>query len=208
MRIAGTTHIRQNVEKIQARIKEAEIKLLPKEWGIKEFYGSIYIPLDGPRDPAYQGTPVSRFLEYLDKLSLPQRYQFVDLGSGLGAACYGAAEHFERVTGYENNQVIFEEAENIRSEFGIDNVKFINTDFMRISLSPFKVVFFFRPFADNFFEEIRPKLLETRPGTRLISRQFRLPEVFSGADFSLMEELARQEEKDFPNFPFYTYLRR
>ncbi len=208
MKIAGTTHIRQNVEKIQARIKEAEKKLLPKEWKVKEFFGSIYIPLDGPRDPAYQGTPVSRFLGYLDKLSLPRRYPFVDLGSGLGAACYGAAEHFERVTGYESNRAIFDEAENIHSEFGIDNVKFINTDFMQVPLSPFRVVFFFRPFADNFFEEIRPKLLETEPGTYLISRQFRLPEIFDGSNFSLLEKLAGQEEKDFPNFPFYAYLRR
>jgi hypothetical protein len=208
MRIAGTTHIRQNVEKIQARIKEAEKKLMLKEWGTDQFFGNVYIPLDGPRDPAYQGTPVFRSLEYLDKLSLPQRYQFVDLGSGLGAACYGAAEHFERVTGYENNQLIFEEAENIRSESGIDNVRFINTDFMRISLSPFRVVFFFRPFAENFFEEIRPKLLETEPGTYIISRQFRLPEIFDESNFSLLEKLARQEEKDFPNFPFYAYLRR
>ena len=76
------SHLRQNAPQIQAAIKEAEWKLIPEAWRSKKFFGNILIPLNGPRLPEYQGTPVERTLAHLDKLALPSDYHFVDLGAG------------------------------------------------------------------------------------------------------------------------------
>jgi hypothetical protein len=198
---------RRNAPQIQAAIKEAEWKLVPKDWKSAKFFGNIVIPLDGPRLPEYKGTPVERTLTHLDKLALPSDYHFVDLGSGLGGPCFAAAAHFDRVTGIENNDALFSETVKIRDRFGISNVVFRKEDFMGIPLTPFNIVFFFKPYCDNFFEEMRVKMLETAPGTYIISRQFKANEIFDPAYFKPNESLAEEDERNYPQFPFYTYVR-
>lgn len=170
------TALRQQMGFIKQAIRQVERRLAPPDYREScDQFGEYYFPLPGPQEPRYKGTPIDELIEHLDKLPIPPNRHFVDLGSGLGSACFAAATRFEKVIGIEENPMLLAEAEKIRAAFGIAHVEFRQGDFLGIPLQDFGVVYFFRPFIKDFLMKIRNKLLETRPGTVIISYQFMGP---------------------------------
>jgi methylase of polypeptide subunit release factors len=192
-----------------------EARLVPENRrDIFEKFGDAIFPLRGPRSPHYGGTPIQSLLDHLDKLSLPSQHHFADLGAGLGAACFAAAAKFDQVTGFETQKRIRTEAETLRKMYGINHVRFINQDFMEeeASLRSFNVIYFFKPFSENFFVRIREKLLETEPGTVIISRRFMGRELYDKFNFDFLPPLdnwmSTAEQPYLPQADFYTFIRK
>lgn len=193
--------------------REAERRILPAEHRARGTQKrEILFPLTGPRNPWYEGTPIPDVLKHLDTLNLAPNRRFVDLGSGLGSACFAAAAVFDRVTGIEQNAKFLKEAENIRRTFNISSVRFEQGDFMCLPLDPFDVVFFYKPFADDFGMHMRKKLLETARGTYIISRQIMPRLLIDRSNFDYLAPLDNwrptPENSRLPYADFYTFIRK
>ncbi len=168
----------KRLKQIELAVKRAEQKFMPS--GFKEKIGpndwGFFFP-EGPRHPSYHATPPRHLLRHfvdlthIKKTGLSPDSHFADLGSGLGMVCFTAAmfPYFREVTGIEIDPHLHAEAEKIRQKFGVRNVEFRNADFMNADLREFDVLYFFRPYKDSFVQLMRDKLVETNPGTIVIS---------------------------------------
>jgi len=98
-----------------------------------------------------------------------------DLGSGDGRIPIAAARRFgARGVGIELDPKLVAQATRNAQEAGVpDRVRFIEGDIFEADLSPATVVTLYLLTSIN--ERLRPKLLkELRPGTRIVSHQFRM----------------------------------
>jgi SAM-dependent methyltransferase len=111
-------------------------------------------PTAGPGVAMHLATAPGNFISFLQRSGIPRDLHFVDLGSGLGLACFAAAAYFEHVTGIEIDPAVAAEAEKVRAQFD--------------------VVYFFMPFFKNFEQLMGEKLKEARPGTYILYHQFPL----------------------------------
>lgn len=101
------------------------------------------------------------FRKMLAVLALPRSLRFVDLGSGLGRACFLAAEYgFQRVIGVELASDLCAAAkENLRTcklpATCLDRITILEMDALRYCETTDDDVFFlFRPFSLDFMQEI------------------------------------------------------
>ena len=124
---------------------------------------------NGPRQPGYVATPLRSIFNALKELKLPKNNQFADLGSGLGMVCFAASFFFKHVTGFEIDPRLRTKAKQIQRKFGLQNVQFLNKDFLKADLRPYKTIFLFQPFVEGFSRLMVEKLKETRSGTFIIS---------------------------------------
>lgn len=206
--------IRTKLPHIKAAVRQAEKRIMPHPESQAKLGHSpdILFKTSGPRGPWYEGTPIPEVLDHLDELNLPPHLHFVDLGSGLGNACFAAAAVFDRVTGIEQNPEFLREADKIRFKFSLSNVRFQNQDFVLVPLKPFDVIFFYKPFADDFGMHMRKKLLETAPGTYIISRQIMPRILYDRSNFDYLAPLDGWEatplDPHLPYADFYTFIRK
>ena len=214
MSVALRNNIRTKLPHIQQAIHAAEKRIAPppKHRAQLGHSSDVLFPTSGPRGPWYEGTPIPEVLAHLDRLDLPPHLHFVDLGSGLGNVCFAAAAVFDRVTGLEQNPEFLMEAEKIRFKFRLSHVRFQNQDFVRVPLKPFDVIFFYKPFADDFGVHMRKKLLETAPGTYIISRQIMPRILYDRSNFDYLAPLdsweATPQDPHLPYADFYTFIRK
>ena len=179
MKPIGRISTLKQIIRLERAVRQAEMKIIPP-WIHPEEYpdNRVSFSTHGPRRPVYAATPLRSILEVIGKAGLPKEGHFADLGSGLGMACFVASFYFSQVTGFEFDHEILAEAEKIRQRFNLNNVRFLNIDFLRANINPYNVIYMFHPFLDNFSELIVNILKETKPGTVIISHVVDL-EVFS-----------------------------
>lgn len=227
--IVNKAYVRGLLPLIQGQVRHVERKLLCREikapdlrvterdQRIFEEHGDVYIDLPGEHEPVYHGTPITALANYLDELKkevdLPESFHFADLGSGLGSACFAAAAHFDMVTGFETNQTLREEAENLRQFYMISSIRFRNEDFTDADLRPFNVVYFFKPYTNkSVFMDIHELLLGTAPGTVIISRSFMPTELHDRFNFrflgALEDWMSTAEQPYLPLADFYPFVRK
>jgi hypothetical protein len=207
-------NVRAQLPLVKQRLRIIELQIAPLEARklAVEFDDSPVFPVGGRSEGYYQATRIDELLAHLDKLGLPAERNFVDCGSGLGHACYAAAAVFDQVTGFERDPEIFRLAQGVLQGFGFTNISLHRWDFIDVSLAPFNVVYFYKPFASNFGEVMREKLLETETGTVIIAAKYLEKELLDRANFEFSGPLARwQPSPETPFMPleqFYTFVRK
>jgi SAM-dependent methyltransferase len=113
-------------------------------------------------------TLVERMLD-LAKVT-PQDY-LIDLGSGDGRLVIAAAKRGARALGIEYNPDLIRTAEaNAASEGVSDKARFITADLFESDFSQATVVTMF--LLPDLNLQLRPKILQLKPGTRIVSNTF------------------------------------
>ena len=136
-----------------------------------------YVPHVGQagKDVIWVPTPdalVSKMLE-IAKVT-PQDY-VVDLGSGDGRTVIAAAKLNARATGVEYNPDMVELSTKKAEEAGVSaKANFLKADLFEFDLSEATVITMFLLPEINL--KLRPKLLELKPGTRVVSNTFTMGE--------------------------------
>ncbi len=129
------------------------------------------IETKAPRGARYQRTNPSTLNSFLSEANLPSEGKIADLGTGFGLPCFIFKLYFDKVFGYEGDDEIFMELKNIQPKLGpfYSSIEFRLGDFLKKDLSQFDILYFYRPFADQFTELMRDKLESLRKGTKVIS---------------------------------------
>jgi len=98
----------------------------------------------------------------------------MDLGSGDGRIAITAARKFgARALGVElNENLIFQSEESARQAGVEDRVKFLRQDLFKTDLTPASVITMYLLPSVN--RRLRPRLLDLRPGTRIVAHDFDL----------------------------------
>jgi len=124
-----------------------------------------------PRVP-YVPTPQDAVDRMLTMASVTAQDYLIDLGSGDGRIVITAAEKFgARGFGVDLNPVRISEANDSARKSGVtDKVAFYQRNLFETDLSPATVITMYLLPEVNL--ELRPKLLELKPGTRLVSHDF------------------------------------
>lgn len=126
-------------------------------------------------DVIYYPTPPETVAEMLRLANFSDRDVLYDLGSGDGRIPIAAAKQFGvRAVGIEIDPKLITEAEANARAAGVDHlVRFRNEDMFRIDVREANVVTLY--LSEKLNVLLRPKLLrELRPGSRIISHDFRM----------------------------------
>ena len=129
----------------------------------------------GPLAPVYERTPAEPLALLIHWLGLAYSTHWASFGSGLGADAFVAAWYFEGVTGFEVDSSLCLEAERIRDELCLTNVRFVQRDFLTLSdaeLAEFGGIYVYRPFMEDFEAKLGVFLRRTRTGTVVVSRGY------------------------------------
>lgn len=192
------TSVQNKLGPIRQAVAEVSREMIPKYrrdlTGAAE--AGFFIPC-GARCPVHVITPPELLQPALDKLDLPDKTHMADLGSGLGMACFTAAAdtRIESVIGYEFDSQVFDRALWIRNRFEVEQVWFINSDFLWSPISGFNLIYFYMPFAQRFDEIMAKKLQETQPGTQVLSRNHTSERIFPPERFKplFVHEAGREQ---------------
>jgi len=132
-----------------------------------------YIPRVGQpgKDVIWVPTPEKLVEKMLWAAQVTPQDLVIDLGSGDGRMVIAAARMGARSRGVEYNSDMVELARNNAEEAGVaDKVEFIHGDIFEYDFSDATVVTMFLLPSINV--KLRPKLLQMKPGTRIVSNSF------------------------------------
>ena len=139
--------------------------------------GGEYAPTYGEegKDVIWVPTPDPVVDLVLDMARLKPDDLLVDLGSGDGRIVIAAARRGFRAVGIEYNEKLVEYSIRMAEKAGVaDRTRFVKDDIFTADLSSFTViVLFLRPKLNM---QLLPRLIELKPGTRVISHRFLLGE--------------------------------
>lgn len=111
----------------------------------------------------------------LDLAGVTDKDYVIDLGSGDGVLVIAAAKRGARAHGIEYDQGLYELSRRLAAEAGVAaRTSFVKGDIFENDLSSASVITMYLTEAINL--RLRPKLLELKPGTRIVSNSFRLGE--------------------------------
>ena len=127
-----------------------------------------------PFDVPYVPTPQVVVDEMLRLANVGAEDFVIDLGSGDGRIPITAAKKFgARALGVDlDSHLIIESEENAREAAVEDRVKFLQQDLFKTDLGPATVITMYLLPAVN--RRLRPRLLELKPGTRIVAHDFDL----------------------------------
>jgi precorrin-6B methylase 2 len=134
-----------------------------------------FVPHEGQagKDVIWVPTPNSLIKAMLDKAKVGPGDFLVDLGSGDGRIVIEAAKRGARAVGIEYNPDMVKLSEESAKREGVaDKAKFYNMDLFEYDFSEATVVSMYLLSELNL--RLRPKLLEMKPGTRIVSNTFNL----------------------------------
>jgi hypothetical protein len=134
-----------------------------------------YKPEDGQegKDVRWFPTPQELVDKMLDMAKITPADFLIDLGSGDGRTVITAAKRGVRGIGIEYNPELVELSKQNAVREGVkDKVEFIHTDLFGYDFSKATVLTLFLLPEINL--RLRPKILEMRPGTRIISTTFNM----------------------------------
>lgn len=136
-----------------------------------------YVPHVGQagKDVIWVPTPENLVKKMLEIAKVTPQDVLVDLGSGDGRTVIAAAKLNTRATGIEYNADMVELSKRRAKEAGVsDKADFIKADLFEYDLSNATVITMF--LLPDINLKLRPKLLELKPGTRIVSNTFTMGE--------------------------------
>jgi SAM-dependent methyltransferase len=163
----------------------------------------VFVPEEGidGKDVIWWPTPNSLVKAMLDKANVGPADFVVDLGSGDGRIVIEAAKRGAHATGIEFNPDLVRLSEHRATTEGVsDKAKFLNMDLFEYDLSKATVITMYLLTDLNL--KLRPKLLELKPGTRLVSNTFDL------GDWQADEEISVESMREDPDGLYRSYHSR
>jgi hypothetical protein len=127
------------------------------------------------KDVVWVPTPQVLVNKMLDLAKVTPQDYVIDLGSGDGRTVITAAKRGARALGIEYNPNMVEVSKANAAKEGVsDKATFMNADLFETDFSKATVITMFLLPSINL--TLRPKLLEMKPGTRLVSNSFDMGE--------------------------------
>jgi precorrin-6B methylase 2 len=156
-----------------------------------------YVPHQGQagKDVIWVPTPKSLVQAMLDKANVGPGDFLVDLGSGDGRIVIEAAKRGAKAIGIEYNPDMVKLSEEAAKREGVANkAKFYKMDLFEYDFSEATVVSMYLLSELNL--RLRPKLLEMKPGTRIVSNTFNLGAWQSDAEIYADSSIDNNPDKD------------
>ena len=123
------------------------------------------------KDVIWVPTPQPLVDRMLSLAKLTPKDYLIDLGSGDGRTVITAAKRGARALGVEYNPKMVALAKRLAAEAGVgDKVQFVRGDIFKTDFSAATVITLFLLPELNL--KLRPKILDMRPGTRVVSNSF------------------------------------
>ena len=135
---------------------------------------TTFEPVSGQagKDVVWVPTPQSTVDKMLELTKVTARDVLIDLGSGNGITVITAAKLGATAMGVEFNPEMVALARRLASEAGVAaNATFVQGDLFEADLSKATVITLF--LLPDINEQLKPKLLELKPGTRIASNTLR-----------------------------------
>ncbi|NLV18384.1 MAG: class I SAM-dependent methyltransferase [Bacteroidetes bacterium] len=151
--------------------------------------GTDYKPSRGQdgKDVIWIPTPERNVNNMLDLAGVNRNDFLIDLGSGDGRLVIEAARRGAEARGIEFNPDMVEYAKRNAVENGVsDKVEFIQGDLFEADLSEATVITMFLLNSINL--RLRPKLLDLKPGTRIVSNTFDMEEWTPDSTVTMKED--------------------
>ncbi|OZI26881.1 SAM-dependent methyltransferase [Bordetella genomosp. 9] len=125
------------------------------------------------KDVVWVPTPQVLVEKMLDMAQVTPRDRLLDLGSGDGRTVITAAKRGLQARGIEYNPQMVELARRNAKEAGVaDRASFVTADLFKTDLGGADVITMF--LLPSINEQLRPRLLALKPGTRVVSNSFRM----------------------------------
>ncbi|MCG6188826.1 class I SAM-dependent methyltransferase [Maribellus maritimus] len=123
------------------------------------------------KDVIWYPTPKALVDTMIEMAKLTSADYLVDLGSGDGRIVIAAAKRGIRAEGVEFNPDMVEYSKKIAAREGVaDKTNFVKADFYEYDFSKATVITMF--LLPEINRKLRPRLLELKPGTRIITNSF------------------------------------
>jgi hypothetical protein len=123
------------------------------------------------KDVVWVPTPDALVNKMLDMANTTSRDYLIDLGSGDGRTVIAAAKRGARALGIEYNPDMVELSKRNAAKAGVsDKATFVKADLFESDFSKATVITMFLLPSINM--QLRPKLLDLKPGTRIVSNTF------------------------------------
>ncbi len=127
------------------------------------------------KDVVWVPTPQALVEKMLDLAQVTPQDYVIDLGSGDGRTVITAAKRGARALGVEfNPNMVALSKANAAKEGVSDRASFVRADLFETDLSPATVITMF--LLPDINLRLRPKLLQLKPGTRIVSNSFNMEE--------------------------------
>ena len=127
------------------------------------------------KDVIWVPTPQELVEKMLDMAKVTPNDFLIDLGSGDGRTVIAAAKRGAKALGIEYNSDMVELSKRNASKEGVsDRASFMKADLFEADLSQAQVITMF--LLPDINLKLRPKLLNLRPGTRVVSNSFTMGE--------------------------------
>jgi SAM-dependent methyltransferase len=148
-----------------------------------------YEPQSGQegKDVVWVPTPQVLVEKMLDMAKVTPKDVVMDLGSGDGRTVITAARRGARAIGVEFNPKMVELSNHNAAEAGVtDKVRFIQGDLFEADLSQASVITLFLLPQINL--KLRPKILDLKPGTRVVSNSFTMDDWEADQTETIVED--------------------
>jgi methyltransferase family protein len=127
------------------------------------------------KDVVWVPTPQALVDKMLDMAKVTPKDYVIDLGSGDGRTVITAAKRGSRALGIEYNPDMVELSKRNAAKEGVsDKAQFMKADLFESDFSKAQVITMFLLPSINL--KLRPKILELKPGTRIVSNSFDMGE--------------------------------
>jgi hypothetical protein len=135
--------------------------------------GTPYEPEVGQegKDVVWVPTPDALVEKMLDMAKVTAKDYVIDLGSGDGRTVIAAAKRGAKALGIEYNPEMVELSKRNAAKAGVtDRASFVKADLFESDFSQAQVITMFLLPSINL--KLRPKILDLKPGTRIVSNSF------------------------------------
>jgi hypothetical protein len=127
------------------------------------------------KDVVWVPTPQALVDKMLDMAKLTPQDYLIDLGSGDGRTVITAAKRGSKALGIEYNPEMVELSKRAAAKEGVgDKASFMKADLFESDFSQAQVITMFLLPSINL--KLRPKILDMKPGTRIVSNSFDMEE--------------------------------
>ena len=127
------------------------------------------------KDVVWVPTPQALVDKMLEMAKVTPKYYVIDLGSGDGRTVITAAKRGSKALGIEYNPDMVELSKRNAAKEGVsDKATFMKADLFESDFSQAQVITMFLLPSINL--KLRPKILDLKPGTRIVSNSFDMEE--------------------------------
>ena len=138
------------------------------------------------KDVIWVPTPQALVDKMLDMAKVTAKDYVIDLGSGDGRTVITAAKRGAKALGIEYNPDMVELSKRNAAKAGVsDKASFVKADLFEADLSPATVITMF--LLPDINLKLRPKILNLKPGTRIVSNSFTMGD-WSADDTAVVKE--------------------